>query len=59
MVLAIPVESIRSVLAGVAQEVEQRTRNAQVVGSKPITGTISLPHLATAGTPFSGTLMGP
>jgi hypothetical protein len=27
-------------LAGIAQSVEQRTRNAKVVGSIPITGTI-------------------
>ena len=31
--------------AGVAQSVEQRTRNAKVVGSIPISGTISLFHV--------------
>ena len=40
-VAAHPASRNRSSFAGVAQLVEQRIRNAKVVGSTPISGTIS------------------
>ncbi len=36
-----------TLLAGVAQSVEQRTRNAKAVGSIPISGTINMPKKTT------------
>ena len=40
---------LRNTYAGVAQSVEQRTRNAKVVGSIPISGTNTL-HTYTRAT---------
>ena len=51
---SIPLGSISTWIATIAQLVEHVTRNDGVVGSNPTGGSCSLPHGVTGNTPDSG-----